>query len=157
MRAAMRSMKPWLVSGAVLAVTMGAHAGEVVPSGDLQAVVGSYLEIQAKLASDSIEGIKEPADAMGVAAARMGEPGAAIVTAAKAVGGASDLTSARAAFGPLSDAVIAAAKAEGFTGLDGVKIAFCPMVNQSWLQKDEQIRNPYYGSGMLTCGEFKKR
>ena len=30
------------------------------------------------------------------------------------------------------------------------------MVKRSWLQKDEKIRNPYYGSTMLECGEFKK-
>ena len=36
-----------------------------------------------------------------------------------------------------------------------MKIAYCPMVRQSWLQKDEKIRNPYYGSTMLECGEFK--
>jgi hypothetical protein len=30
------------------------------------------------------------------------------------------------------------------------------MVQRSWLQKDEKISNPYYGSAMLTCGEFKK-
>jgi hypothetical protein len=29
------------------------------------------------------------------------------------------------------------------------------MVNRSWLQKGEKIRNPFYGSAMLTCGEIK--
>jgi hypothetical protein len=38
-----------------------------------------------------------------------------------------------------------------------VKLAYCPMVRGSWLQKDETIRNPYYGKGMLTCGEFKDK
>lgn len=34
---------------------------------------------------------------------------------------------------------------------------FCPMVKQGagdWLQADEQLRNPYFGSEMLRCGEL---
>jgi Cu(I)/Ag(I) efflux system membrane fusion protein len=76
--------------------------------------------------------------------------------AAKAVAAATDIKAAREAFGPLSDAVIAAAKAEGWKDLSDVKLAYCPMVKQSWLQKEEKIHNPYYGTAMATCGEFKK-
>ncbi len=65
----------------------------------------------------------------------------------RALEAASDLEAAREAFGPLTDAVMAAGKAEGWKDVEGVRLAFCPMVKQSWLQKDEQIRNPYYGSG----------
>ncbi len=37
-----------------------------------------------------------------------------------------------------------------------VKKAYCRMVKKFWLQKGDQIANPYYGSSMLRCGEFKK-
>jgi hypothetical protein len=30
------------------------------------------------------------------------------------------------------------------------------MVKKSWLQKEPDIRNPYYGTAMLTCGSFTK-
>jgi hypothetical protein len=30
------------------------------------------------------------------------------------------------------------------------------MTSHPWLQKGETIQNPYYGSEMLECGEFKK-
>ena len=79
-----------------------------------------------------------------------------MVKTAKAVADAPDLKAAREAFGPLSDAVVAAAKAEGWKDLGDVKLAYCPMVKRSWLQKDEKINNPYYGTAMATCGEFKK-
>jgi Cu(I)/Ag(I) efflux system membrane fusion protein len=79
-----------------------------------------------------------------------------MVKAAKAVSAAADIGAAREAFGPLSDAVIAAARAEGFKDLGDVKVAFCPMVKKSWLQKGDEIRNPYFGSAMSTCGEIKK-
>ena len=58
---------------------------------------------------------------------------------------------ARAAFGDLSDAVIALAG----SGNAGVKRAYCPMVKKYWLQKNDKIENPYYGSQMYRCGEFK--
>ena len=120
----------------------------------LTEVVASYVEIQALLAADKIDGIKAPAAAISKKAASMGEAGVGIVAGAKAVEGAADLEAARKAFARLSESVIAAAKAQGWQGL-GVKLAYCPMVDASWLQKEQQIRNPYYGSSMLTCGEFK--
>ena len=80
----------------------------------------------------------------------------AIIKAAKSLETASDLKAARERFGALSDGVIAAAKAENFKDVPGVKVGYCSMVDRSWLQKDEKIRNPYYGSSMLECGEFKK-
>jgi hypothetical protein len=131
-------------------------APAVRASDALKAVVGSYLEIQAQLANDKADGIKTPANAIATTASSMGDAGAAIVKTAKAMSDAKDLKTAREAFGPLSDAVIAAARAEGFKDLGDVKVGFCPMVNRSWLQKDAKIRNPYYGSSMLDCGEFKK-
>lgn len=30
---------------------------------------------------------------------------------------------------------------------------YCPMKKSSWLSSDSTIKNPYYGSSMLTCGK----
>ena len=139
---------------AVLFVIGGASAQA---SETLQKIVASYLQIQTQLASDSMDGVKDSAAAIAEQGAGMGEPGAAIVRAAKAVEAAGELKEAREAFGTLSDAVIAAAKADKWQGLGEVKVAFCPMANKSWLQKGDTIRNPYYGSQMLTCGSFTER
>jgi hypothetical protein len=38
---------------------------------------------------------------------------------------------------------------------DGVRTAYCPMAKKSWLQKGDTLANPYYGTSMPTCGEFK--
>ena len=130
-----------------------AASGTVAASESVKAIVNSYLEIHAALAADKVEGVKAPAAAIAAEAGRMEMSGAAIAKAAKEVEQAKDLKAARTAFGPLSDAVIAAAKA---ANLGDVKVAYCPMVKGSWLQKDATIKNPYYGSQMLTCGEFKK-
>ena len=31
---------------------------------------------------------------------------------------------------------------------------FCPMKKSSWLSMDKDIKNPYYGNAMLTCGQI---
>ena len=30
---------------------------------------------------------------------------------------------------------------------------YCPMKKSYWLSKEKEIKNPYYGSSMLTCGK----
>ena len=65
-----------------------------------------------------------------------------------------DLAAARDAFGPLSDAIIAYARANNATSSDHLSVAFCPMLKKYWLQKGETIRNPYYGSKMPDCGRI---
>jgi aminopeptidase N len=146
-------MKSLAAAAACLSLAIGAstiHAQEA-----LKSIVESYLEIQAQLAGDRADGVKSSATAIAAKAESMGEPGAAIAKAAKALSASTDLKTARESFGPLSDAVIAAMQAAGYQD-PAVKLAFCPMVRRSWLQKDEKVRNPYFGSSMLDCGEFKK-
>ena len=140
-----------------LAVVCFVLAASVAQASDaLKAIVGSYLEIHAQLATDKIDSIKAPATALAARATGLGDSGADMAKAAKAVADAPDLKAARDAFGVLSDAVVATAKAEGWKDLGDAKLAFCPMARRSWLQKEDKIRNPYYGSAMLDCGEFKK-
>lgn len=119
-------------------------------------IVKSYLEIHAQLAADRVEKLKPAANALASTAAALGADGAALAKAAAAVAAASDLASAREAFAPLSDAVIARVRADGSKeAAASLKVAYCPMVKKSWLQRDEAVKNPYYGAQMLTCGELK--
>jgi hypothetical protein len=128
----------------------------VAASEPFAAIVESYVAIQTHLAADRAgDDLKESARALAAQAAALGPEGADIAKAARAVESAGDLKSARAAFGALSDAVIAVGDARGWKGVDGVRLGFCPMVKRSWLQKDAQVRNPYYGRSMLTCGDLK--
>jgi hypothetical protein len=122
----------------------------------LAGVMEPYLRIQAALSTDSIIGV--PADAAGIAgaAASLGDRGKQLQTAAKELQAAGDLRAARAAFGKLSDALVAYAAATDSALGPGVKVAYCPMVQKSWAQKGDTIANPYYGKEMLTCGAFRK-
>ena len=57
-------------------------------------------------------------------------------------------------FVKLSDnmhAVVTAFKANGAD----IYWQYCPMKKASWLSTSKDIRNPYYGSKMLTCGSVK--
>ena len=137
------------------AAILGVVAVAGVQAHPAHEMVASYLKIQAALAADTLEGVQPAAKALTGEAAKMGAAGEAVVKAATALTAAADvdIKEARAAFGPLSDAVIAVVKAD--SGTHDVKLAFCPMADASWLQKEEKIRNPYYGSSMLTCGEFQ--
>ena len=123
----------------------------------LKGVASSYVEIQAHLAADRFDDIKRPARALASQAQGLRKDGARIAKSATALEQAADITAARAAFGDLSDAVIARLNAEdGKDARANLRLAYCPMVRKSWMQREEQIRNPYGGKSMLTCGEFKK-
>jgi hypothetical protein len=143
-------MRNVLIIGILSAVVLVTNAAA---SESLKAVVQSYVEIQAQLAADKIDGIKAPAANIAKHAATMKNE--ALVKSANALEKATDIKAAREAFGTMSDALMEAGKKENWKDVDGVRLAFCPMANHSWLQKEEQIRNPFYGSKMLTCGEFK--
>ena len=141
------TMRLLALTAMATALLAGSGSAELSP-----AVAAPYLHIQTALAGDSIEGVAEAAEAVGAAAGELGDAGAAIVTAARALALADDLTKARAAFGLLSDAVIGYARE---VGLGELRLAFCPMARKSWIQEDGFIANPYHGSEMLDCGSFR--
>lgn len=68
------------------------------------------------------------------------------------------LEEARTKFKPISHAVITlATRVRGANSQQPFNHFFCPMVKQGegdWLQDDDLLSNPYYGSEMLRCGEL---
>ena len=120
-------------------------------------IVDPALAIQTSLAKDSLDGVASNAGLIEQHAASLGAPGAKIASAAKELKATTNIADARTAFGKLSEAIVAYMEAQKVT-LDPkrARIAFCPMVNKPWLQKDGAIQNPYYGTEMPTCGNFKK-
>lgn len=144
------------VAASLVVILSAAVWADAPQAGDaLKSIVQSYLTIQTQLAADKIDGVKEPSRAIAAKAVLLGGSGVDVAQAAGKLESAADIKSAREAFGALTDAVMAAGAAQEWKGVEGVRLAFCPMVDRSWLQKDGAIRNPYYGSAMLTCGEFK--
>ena len=150
----MRVMRRGLIV-AVLGV-MAMVGVRVEASEPMKAIVASYLELQQQLAGDKIDTVKVQARAIGEQAAKLEKGGGAIAAAAADVAKAADIKAVREAFGVLSDAVVEAAKLDGWTDVSGLKLAYCPMVKHTWLQAGDTLQNPYFGKAMPSCGEFRK-
>lgn len=140
----------------VLVVTAGAAAFGfgTAAAVDWTSVVTPYLKIHAALVEDKVDTVKADAALVAEEAAKLGDAGRAVVAAANTLAAAADLEAARTAFKDLSEALVNAA-GEALPG--DVRVAYCPMVKQPWLQRGDAIQNPYFGSRMPTCGYFKKK
>lgn len=112
----------------------------------LDGALESYLKAQKALADDSFKPARQAVAAM---QEHMDPEHAGLAAAAAA---AVDIETLRAAFLPLSNALLDSELPEGY------RIAHCPMAfdweGAHWIQKEGEIANPYYGSGMLHCGVF---
>ena len=64
-----------------------------------------------------------------------------------------DINRQRIVFSRLSDNMIVVAKAVKLSDKE-VLVEYCPMKKASWLSVEKSIKNPYYGSSMLTCGSI---
>jgi membrane fusion protein, copper/silver efflux system len=126
-------------------------AGSRLPA----SIVDPYLDIQTALAQDRSDEVRAKAGEMATAATALGAPAMKIDTAAVQLAAAGDVEDARQKFGTLSDAVFAYMDGLHLKAPDGVRTAYCPMAKKSWLQKGDTLANPYYGTSMPTCGEFK--
>jgi hypothetical protein len=119
------------------------------------ALVDPFVHVQTALAADQFDGLAAHAQAIEKAAAALGKDADAIVAGAKKLAAAKDIAAARTAFGDMSTALVSYAEKTKSTFGAGVKLAYCPMADKPWIQKDSEIKNPYYGASMLTCGSFK--
>ena len=68
----------------------------------------------------------------------------------------SDLEAAREAFGRLSTALIEYSESTKTALGPDTNVAYCPMVKKSWIQKGNEIANPYVGMKMKSCGKIVK-
>ncbi|SMC56881.1 DUF3347 domain-containing protein [Pedobacter nyackensis] len=64
-----------------------------------------------------------------------------------------DLKSQREHFASLSDGMIVLAKSTKLSA-EPLYQQYCPMKKANWLSPEKAIKNPYYGSSMLTCGKI---
>ncbi|MEQ9187190.1 MAG: DUF3347 domain-containing protein, partial [Cryomorphaceae bacterium] len=70
----------------------------------------------------------------------------------------SNIQAVRTKFIEISNAMVA--MAEAFSPLSlPIYVQHCPMADSNngadWLSREEEIRNPYFGASMLTCGEVR--
>lgn len=72
---------------------------------------------------------------------------------------ANEIGKMRESFKSISDQMVLLVKS--FGSIDGtLYIDYCPMANNNqgaeWLSKEKDIKNPYFGASMLTCGEVRQ-
>ncbi len=122
----------------------------------VQAVYDNYITVQGALAEDSLRGVSTAATAMSKAiqhdSSRALPP--KIAQQAEALAKASNLASAREAFKHLSDSLIAHLASQKVPA-GTYRVAYCPMAKASWIQTSKTVLNPYMGTSMAHCGEFK--
>lgn len=122
---------------------------------DLNAVYQHYIHLSTALTNGDMNEAKVASNAI-EAGAKEVDGGASIATSAAKITAASDIEVQRAAFDKLSKDMIAQVKKSG-VATGEVYVEYCPMAfndkGASWLSSSKEIRNPYFGDKMLTCGE----
>ena len=76
----------------------------------------------------------------------------ALVKDAGVISNTKDLKKQREVFANFSINMYALAKSAKLT-TEPIYYQFCPMKKAYWLSSDKAVKNPYYGSAMLTCGK----
>lgn len=77
---------------------------------------------------------------------------AELLKATEKLSKASSIEKQRAVFNDVSTAMWKLVKGSDKVN-QAVYYQYCPMKKAYWLSKEKDIKNPYYGSSMLTCGK----
>jgi hypothetical protein len=110
-------------------------------------LVDKYLPVSAALAADDLNKAKAAAGDLAQQADSDGMAG--IAEAAHTIADAKDISAARAALKGLTTELEPMADGASYV------VMTCPMAQADWIQTDKNVRNPYYGKSMLTCGAPK--
>ena len=146
-----RSSLLFLVAGFFLVALRLTASDSMTMKGDMKdEILSSYVKVSAALAADDLAAAKTSA-AMVAEHADMSEAHEAIATKAKLVAQAKDIKAARDGFKSLSAAIEPLAAGE-----KAYVVMYCPMANADWVQTSKDVKNPYYGKAMLTCGGPKE-
>lgn len=78
-----------------------------------------------------------------------------LASTSNTIANTSDINKQREQLNELSNALFAVLKAFKANEND-VYYQYCPMKKAYWLSAEKEIKNPYYGKKMLTCGSVKE-
>lgn len=129
-----------------------------IPLPQLQDLLPQYFALQSALAADDLPAAQAALKAMMAVSGHHG----ALADLIHTMLAAADLEAIRRPhFETLSNAFIAAAQAHADALDTPVYRMNCSMVypdrGADWLQNNDQLLNPYYGSAMLRCGTVEER
>jgi multidrug efflux pump subunit AcrA (membrane-fusion protein) len=130
--------------------------------GLMSGIIEAYLKIHEALIADAITRVATEANILSdlVQKLRMTASGANLdrltspMTESLKGLQSGNLKEARNAFVPLSRALVAYVKGPGRKEAheSGLRIFYCPMKKEPWLQEAKSSENPYLGKEMLLCG-----
>lgn len=108
-------------------------------------ILSLYTQIQEKLASDSLDGIKEAS----IEISKLTSD-SKVSNASKQLADSQNINAARKSFKALSKPIV---KWVEKTKPQDLEIVYCPMAGAKWVQKKGDVKNPYMGKQMLECGK----
>lgn len=140
---------------------------------DLDLVVTSYLKLKDALVADNPSSAKKEARELGetieqVQNSEFDQDGLVawesfkkeIKADANKIAGAENISAMRDRFDELSDSMIGMVKTFRLMEEGTLYVQQCPMADNDrgaeWLSLSSEIRNPYFGDAMLTCGEVRE-
>jgi hypothetical protein len=112
-------------------------------------VLANYVKISNALAADNLA--EAQAAAASFACCLKCEDQGELARSVETFAQTKDIAAARNAFKAISAAVIPLLADKG-----DHYVMTCPMAGADWVQTNETVANPYYGSEMLRCGSVKK-
>ncbi len=136
---------------------------------DLDPIYSAYLDAQERLADDDLGGFLELAqqindlvdavEPVGIVGEAMGiwRRSAATLKLDPSV---TTIDDARIRFEHMTNGIIHLQDQFGHRGNETWNVAFCPMAfdfeGAQWIQRGEEISNPYFGADMLRCGDIQR-
>ncbi len=125
---------------------------------DARAILEAYLPVKdALVRSAATEAAKYGTALLTVLDAQPDFPEkAALIKATQSLARATDIEKQRTAFADMSAPLWAVLKRANVSTRD-LYYAYCPMKKAYWISADAAIKNPYYGSKMLTCGNVTEK
>lgn len=125
---------------------------------ELNAVYQHYVHLTTALTNEDQAEAKIAANAIEAGAKEL-KGGNNIATNAAKITTASDIEEQRTIYSSLSNDMIGLVKQSGMSSGE-VYVDYCPMAMNDkgayWLSSKKEIRNPYFGDKMMTCGEVKE-
>jgi len=139
-------------------VTGKAIVGVTIKDDQLNAIYPHYLHLTGALVAGDMAEAKVAVNAIELGSKALAN-GSELTKLAGKIATATNIDTQRTLFAALSTDFIKSVKAAGLSSGE-VYVEYCAMAlddqGASWLSNQKEIKNPYFGESMLTCGEVKE-
>ncbi len=135
-----------------------ATQAEVAQSVTKEGAIADYMALKNAFVQTAVDAAQEAAKNL-VESLKAEDMDEATINAASIIMTSDDIEAQRAAFKTITDNMVSKIKESGTE--TGVYVQYCPMAfgntGASWLSLSEDIKNPYFGDKMLTCGKVEEK